>query len=350
VNIHEKYIYRCIDLSKNGLGKTYPNPMVGSVIVANDKIIGEGWHEKAGGPHAEVNAINSVKDKSLLKEATIYVNLEPCSHFGKTPPCANLIIENGLKKVVIGVIDPNSKVSGRGVSHLKNNGCSVVVGVLENVCLKLNKRFFVFHNKKRPFIILKWAETKDGFIDKIRTEDSNRAPNWISNKYSQQFVHKMRATEQAILVGTTTALNDNPSLRVIGWKGSNPLRLVLDRTLKIPSDYQLMQDIEKTIVFTEQHESKSFNSNVELVQIDFNRNMPLQICEFLYKREIQSVIVEGGARTLQSFMDANLWDEAYVFIGDKRFGEGLKSPKIKNNPVKTLKKSKDLLKIYENEF
>ena len=350
MNIHEKYIYRCIELSKNGLGKTYPNPLVGSVIVVNDKIIGEGWHEKAGGPHAEVNAINSVKDKSLLKEATIYVNLEPCSHYGKTPPCANLIIESGLKKVVIGVIDSNSKVSGRGVAHLKNNGCSVVVGVLENVCLKLNKRFFVFHNKKRPFIILKWAETKDGFIDKIRNEDSNRAPNWISNKYSQQFVHKMRATEQAILVGTTTALNDNPSLRVIGWKGSNPLRLVLDRTLKIPSDYQLMQGIEKTIVFTEQNESQSFNSNVELVEIDFSKNMPLQICEFLYKREIQSVIIEGGAQTLQSFMDAHLWDEAYVFIGDKRFGKGLKSPKMKNNPIKTLKKSNDLLKIYKNDF
>ena len=350
MNIHEKYIYRCIELSKNGLGKTYPNPLVGSVIVVNDKIIGEGWHEKAGGPHAEVNAINSVKDKSLLKEATIYVNLEPCSHYGKTPPCANLIIESGLKKVVIGVIDSNSKVSGRGVAHLKNNGCSVVVGVLENVCLKLNKRFFVFHNKKRPFIILKWAETIDGFIDKIRTEDSNRAPNWISNKYSQQFAHKMRATEQAILVGTTTALNDNPSLRVIGWKGSNPLRLVLDRTLKIPSDYQLMQGIEKTIVFTEKNDSKNFNSIVELVEIDFNGNIPLQICEFLYKREIQSVIIEGGAQTLQSFIDVNLWDEANVFIGDKRFGKGLKSPKMKNNPIKTLKKSNDLLKIYKNDF
>ena len=350
MNIHEKYIYRCIDLSKNGLGKTYPNPLVGSVIVANNKIIGEGWHKMAGGPHAEVNAINSVKDKSLLKEATIYVNLEPCSHYGRTPPCANLIVQSGLKSVVIGVIDPNSKVSGRGVAHLKNNGCSVVVGVLENACLKLNKRFFTFHNIKRPFIILKWAETKDGFIDKIRNEDSNTAPNWISNKYSQQFVHKMRATEQAILVGTTTALNDNPSLNVIGWKGSNPLRLVLDRTLKIPSDCHLMQGVEKTIVFTEQNESKSLNNNVQLVEIDFNKNIPLQICEVLYKREIQSVIVEGGARTLQSFIDANLWDEAYVFIGNKRFGEGLKSPKIKNKPIETLKKSKDLLKIYENDF
>ncbi len=350
MNIHEKYIYRCIELAKNGLGATYPNPLVGSVIVVNDKIIGEGWHIKAGEAHAEVNAINSVKDKSLLKDATIYVNLEPCSHYGKTPPCANLIVESGLTNVVIGVIDTNRKVSGKGVSYLRNNGCNVIVGVLEAACLNLNKRFFTFHNKKRPFIVLKWAETSDGFIDIIRNDESNDSPNWISNKYSQQLAHKMRAMEQAILVGTTTALNDNPSLNVRSWKGSNPVKCVLDRKLKIPSDHNLMQGTEKTIVFTERNYSASYNENVELVEIDFNGNVPGQICKILYNQEIQSVIIEGGTETLQSFIDVNLWDEAYVFVGKLLFENGLKSPDIRRKPTKILRKSKDTLKIYLNDF
>jgi diaminohydroxyphosphoribosylaminopyrimidine deaminase/5-amino-6-(5-phosphoribosylamino)uracil reductase len=251
VKLHEKYIKRCIQLAKNGLGTTYPNPMVGCVIVLNDVIIGEGWHKKAGAPHAEVNAIESVKEKSLLKEATIYVSLEPCSHFGKTPPCANLIVEKGIKNVVIGIVDSNSKVSGKGVKHLKDNGCKVIVGVLEEECFGLNKRFFTFHNKKRPFIILKWAETKDGFIDKNRSEADDNSPNWISNQYSQQYVHKMRAEEQAILVGTNTALNDNPSLNVRSWVGENPIRVVLDSVSKIPANYNLLNGETKTIVFSE---------------------------------------------------------------------------------------------------
>ena len=262
MNIHEKYIKRCIDLAKNGLGKTYPNPMVGSVIVLNDVIIGEGWHKKAGEPHAEVNAINSVEDTSLLKKTTIYVSLEPCSHFGKTPPCANLIVTSEIKNVVIGIIDSNSKVSGAGVKYLKDNGCNVIVGVLEDKCKDLNKRFFTFHTKKRPYIILKWAETSDGFIDKLRDLTSENSPNWISNTYSQQLVHKMRAEEQSILVGTTTALNDNPSLTTRSWCGNNPVRIVLDRTLKIPSNYNLFDGTVKTIVLTENSSSVSFQNNV----------------------------------------------------------------------------------------
>lgn len=348
VNIHEKYINRCIELAKNGLGFTYPNPLVGSVIVLSDKIIGEGWHKKAGEPHAEVNAINSVKDKSLLKYATIYVNLEPCSHYGKTPPCANLIVENGIKKVVIGSVDPNSKVSGKGIFHLQNNGCEVIVGVLEQECLKLNKRFFTFHNKKRPFIILKWAETQDGFIDKLRDENSENSPNWISNSYSQQLAHKMRAEEQAILVGTNTALNDNPKLNARNWFGLDPIRIVLDKSLKIPFHYNLYDASVKTIVLTEKAPDKSISENTYFEQINFSKNLGEQICAILYHHEIQSVIIEGGAQTLQTFIDENLWDEAYVFVGNTKFGNGLKAPELKKAPNEIRKISEDVLKIYEN--
>jgi diaminohydroxyphosphoribosylaminopyrimidine deaminase/5-amino-6-(5-phosphoribosylamino)uracil reductase len=347
VNLHEKYIKRCIDLAKNGLGTTYPNPLVGSVIVLNNVIIGEGWHKKAGEPHAEVHAINSVKDLSLLKEATIYVSLEPCSHFGKTPPCANLIVASGIKNVVIGIVDTNSKVSGRGVQYLNDNGCNVIVGVLEEECYKLNKRFFTFHTKKRPFIVLKWAETKDGFIDKIRDTTSDNTPNWISNEYSQQYVHKMRAEEQAILVGTNTALNDNPTLNVRTWTGNNPIRIVLDRTSKIPTNYNLLSDGIKTIVFSEVKGTADSYGNVIFERIKFNKNIPKQICKFLYKYEIQSVIIEGGKRTLQSFIDANLWDEAYIFIGNVFFKEGLLAPKLLNKPVEIKNIFEDTLKVYK---
>ncbi|MCF6167823.1 bifunctional diaminohydroxyphosphoribosylaminopyrimidine deaminase/5-amino-6-(5-phosphoribosylamino)uracil reductase RibD [Lutibacter sp.] len=347
MNIHEKYINRCIELAKNGIGATYPNPMVGSVIVLNDTIIGEGWHRKSGEPHAEVNAINAVKDKTQLKEATIYVNLEPCSHYGKTPPCANLIVEKGIKNIVIGSIDSNSKVSGKGVEHLENNGCNVIVGVLEKECKELNKRFFTFHNKKRPFIILKWAETKDGFIDKIRNKASENTPNWISNQYSQQLVHKMRAENEAVLVGTTTALNDNPNLNVRSWSGKNPVRVVIDRTLKIPLNYNLFKGSVKTILFTEIQ--KKNMADIFYEKIDFTSNVSQQICDVLYAHEIQSVIIEGGAKTLQSFIDKNLWDEAFVFIGEVVFKKGLKAPKLEKVPTEIKKISTDTLKVYNNK-
>ncbi len=345
MKLHEKYIKRCIQLAKNGFGTTYPNPMVGSVIVLNDVIIGEGWHKKAGEPHAEVHAINSVKDKSLLKNATIYVSLEPCSHFGKTPPCANLIVANGIKNVVIGIVDSNSKVCGRGVQYLKNNGCNVIVGVLEDECYKLNRRFFTFHTKKRPFIILKWAVTKDGFIDILRDDTSEISPNWISNTYSQQYVHKMRAEEQAILVGTTTALNDNPTLNVRTWTGNNPVRIVIDRILKIPKDYNILNDVIKTIVFSELKPVNNSYKNVTFEYINFNKNVPEQICEILYRYEIQSVIIEGGKQTLQSFIDANLWDEAFIFEGKTTFGKGLEAPKLNAKLIKSKKFLDDVLSI-----
>ncbi|WP_457618597.1 bifunctional diaminohydroxyphosphoribosylaminopyrimidine deaminase/5-amino-6-(5-phosphoribosylamino)uracil reductase RibD [Lutibacter sp.] len=349
MNIHEKYIKRCIELAKNGLGATYPNPMVGSVIVLNDIIIGEGWHRKSGESHAEVNAINSVKDKTLLKNATIYVNLEPCSHYGKTPPCANLIVEEGIKNVVIGSIDSNSKVSGKGVEHLKKHGCNVIVGVLENECKNLNRRFFTFHTKKRPFIILKWAETANGFFDKLRNEATENVPNWISNQYSQQLVHKMRAENEAVLVGTRTALNDNPSLNVRNWGGKNPVRVIIDRTLKIPLNCNLFKGSSKIIVFTEENPKKRIDKHVFFEKIDFSEDIPNQICDVLYTHEIQSVIIEGGAKTLQSFINKNLWDEAFVFIGDVIFKDGLKSPKLEKVPTEIKKISTDTLKVYNNE-
>ena len=348
MNIHEKYINRCIELAKNGIGATYPNPMVGSVIVLNDVIIGEGWHKKAGESHAEVNAINSVKDKTLLKNATIYVNLEPCSHYGKTPPCANLIVEKGIENVVIGIIDTNSKVSGKGVEHLKKNGCNVIVGVLENECKNLNKRFFTFHNKQRPYVILKWAETADGFFDKLRNEVDENLPNWISNQYSQQLVHKMRAENGAVLVGTTTALNDNPSLNVRSWGGDNPVRVVIDRVLKIPLNYNLFKGGSKIIVFTEECPKKRIDKNIFFEKIDFSEDISKQICDVLYTHEIQSVIIEGGAKTLQSFINKNLWDEAFVFRGEVVFKEGLKAPKLKGKLIEIRPIIKDALCVYKN--
>jgi len=329
------------------MGTTYPNPMVGSVIVVDDVIIGEGWHRKAGESHAEVYAINSVKDKSLLKDATIYVSLEPCSHFGKTPPCSNLIVNSGIKNVIIGSIDSNSLVSGKGVEYLKSHGCNVVVGVIKNECKELNKRFFTFHNNKRPFIILKWAETADGFIDKLRDSNSDKSPNWISNNYSQQLVHKMRAQEQAILVGTKTVLNDNPSLTARNWQGINPIRIVLDRKLKIPNNFNVMNGEVKTIVFTEK-KTKSLPKNLIFEEIDFSKNVPNQICEKLFEYEIQSFIIEGGAQTLQSFIDANLWDEAYVFKGDTIFEKGLKAPELEKVPFKINKVVNDTLFQFKN--
>jgi diaminohydroxyphosphoribosylaminopyrimidine deaminase/5-amino-6-(5-phosphoribosylamino)uracil reductase len=326
VNIHEKYIIRCIELAKNGIGITYPNPMVGSVVVLDDKIIGEGWHKRAGEAHAEVNAIHSVGDKSQLKKATIYINLEPCSHYGKTPPCCNLIVESGIKKVVIGVLDSNSKVKDKGIAFLENAGCEVIVGVLEPECVELNKRFFRFHRNKRPYVVLKWAQTQDGFIDKVRDKNDEKSPNWISNQYSQQLAHKLRAQEQSILVGTTTALNDNPKLGVRTWEGSDPIRIVLDRSLKIPEYYNLYDLSQETMLITETDDYINNRENLRFEKIDFNKNVPEQICKVLFKNQIQSVIVEGGRQTIQGFIHAGLWDEAQVFLGSAVFGKGLQAP------------------------
>ncbi|AOW21949.1 bifunctional diaminohydroxyphosphoribosylaminopyrimidine deaminase/5-amino-6-(5-phosphoribosylamino)uracil reductase RibD [Urechidicola croceus] len=343
---HEKYISRCIQLSKSGLGTTRPNPMVGCVVVHDDTIIGEGFTSPYGGNHAEVNAIESVENKELLVNSIIYVSLEPCSHFGKTPPCAHLIVKSKIPKVVIGVIDDNELVGGKGVQYLKDNGCEVVVGVLEDECKEVNKRFFTYHNKKRPYIILKWAESKDGFIDEIRKEDAEKKPTWISNGYSQQLVHKWRSEEHAILVGTNTVITDNPKLNVRKWVGQDPVRVVLDNSMRIPHDFHVFDGSIKTIVFTS---SKSHfedeKENVVLKYIDYTKSVPNQICKVLYENNIQSMIVEGGAQTLLGFLNEDLWDEARIFVGDKVFGEGLSAPNIEGVLCDFQKVGSDIIKI-----
>ena len=337
---------RCLLLAKKGLGSTRSNPMVGCVIVHNNVIIGEGYTSAYGGNHAEVNAINSVKEKELLKKATLYVSLEPCSHHGKTPPCADLIVAHKINKVIVGTIDDNSLVRGKGVEHLENNGCLVTVGILEKECTDINKRFFTFHNKKRPYIILKWAETRDGFIDMLRENRSEKNPNWISNKVSQQLVHKWRGEEQSILVGTNTVINDNPRLNVRKWVGKNPVRLILDNSLRIPHDFHVFDGSVKTIVFTSSRAMfAKVKENVILEYIDYSKSIPKQICDKLYECDIQSVIIEGGAQILQSFIYDELWDAARIFIGNTNFGEGLKAPKIEGEITSILNVDTDMLKL-----
>ena len=345
MNNHEDYIARCIELAKNGFGTTYPNPMVGSVIVYNGEIIGEGWHQKAGEPHAEVNAIRSVKDPSLLDKATIYVSLEPCSHFGKTPPCCDLIIKNKIPNVVIGTVDSNIKVAGNGIKRLQEAGANVIVGVLEKECYELNQRFFTFHEKKRPYIILKWAETQDGFIAPLQKEEQK--PVWITNLNSRQLVHKWRTEEQAILVGTQTVIDDNPQLNARDWVGNNPIRVVIDQNNRIPKTAHVFDNQIKTIVFSNKKSTPSLKNTIFEV-IDFQQNIAQQIVDKLFQNQIQSVIIEGGAQTLQTFIDADLWDEARVFIGNCTFEKGVKAPILNTSPFKKEKIGTDELLIIRN--
>lgn len=349
MNIHEKYIKRCIELAENGFGTTYPNPMVGSVIVYDDKIIGEGWHRKAGEPHAEVNAIRSVKDKSLLKKATIYVSLEPCSHFGKTPPCCDLIIEHKIPNVVVGTVDPNEKVAGNGIKKLIASGANVVVGVLQKECNELNKRFFTFHQQKRPYIILKWAESQDGFLSPEKEINQDRKPIWITNQYSRQLVHKWRSEEQAILVGTKTVIDDNPKLNVRDWAGNNPVRVVLDQNNRISKDSFIFDNSVKTIIFTKS-EINFPAENTTFERIDFNENMIPSILSVLHQNQIQSIIIEGGLQTLQSFIDQNIWDEARIFVGKTIFENGTKAPILqKKNVTKTYIQNDELINVRNHD-
>ena len=331
---HEIHIKRCIEIAKHGLGSTRPNPMVGCVIVYKSEIIGEGFTSAYGGNHAEVNAINSVKDKSLLNQATIYVTLEPCSHYGKTPPCSDLIIKHQIPNVVIGSLDDNPQVAGKGIEKLKNAGCKVLVGVLEKECKEHHKRFFTFHNKNRPYIILKWAETANGFIAP-KTKDQ-RKPVWITNEYSRQLVHKWRSEEQAILVGANTVLQDNPSLTVRDWTGENPIRIVIDKENKLSKDFKVFNTEAKTII-------------ISIENINFNKNIAQQICGILFKNNINSVIIEGGAKTLQTFIAENLWDEARIFIGNIQFQNGVKAPRFSGTLISEDTLLNDVLKIYTND-
>ena len=336
-----------MQIAKNGIGTTRPNPSVGAVIVYQNKIIGEGFTSPHGENHAEVNAINAVENKSLLKEATIFVTLEPCSHFGKTPPCADLIVKHQLKQVVIGCLDSNSLVAGKGVSHLENAGINVIVGVLETECRMHHKRFFTVQENKRPYIILKWAETKDGFVAPIAKNEIK--PIFISNTYSQQLVHKLRSAEHAILVGTKTVLADNPKLNIRSWSGENPIRVVLDNTLRIPKNSNIFDGSTKTIIITSAKDKNIVSSkNLIFEEIDFSKNIAKQVCEVLSKYQIQSLIVEGGTQTLQTFIDEKLWDEAMVFVGNTSFVKGVKSPIITKEFKEEFIES-DVLKRYTND-
>lgn len=323
----EKYMRRCLELASQALGDTYPNPMVGAVLVHKGKIIGEGYHHEAGKPHAEINAINSVNDRSLLNESTLYVNLEPCSHYGKTPPCTDAIIRYRIPHVVLGTADPDARVNGSGIRHLREAGCQVESGVLEEECRHLNRRFFTWHSMHRPWIILKWAQTRDGFIDRLRTS-SSEPPQWITDEVCRMLVHKWRTEEQAILVGTKTALLDNPQLNARLWPGRQPLRLVIDRHLSIPLHLNLFNGNQETWVFTAQADGKKYpHDNIRLVETGFT-NLPAAVLSELYLHGIQSLIIEGGTKTIQSFVEADLWDEARIFTGDVRFGTGVHAPVI----------------------
>lgn len=317
----EKYIRRCIQLAQNGLCTTAPNPMVGAVIVYNDRIIGEGYHIRSGEGHAEVNAIRSVKDESLFSKATIYVSLEPCSHHGKTPPCADLIISKRIPRVVIGCVDPFPLVAGRGIRKLQEAGISVTVGVLEQECKELIRRFTTYNLKKRPYITLKWAESADGFIDIIRQDGK---PVILSTPLTALHAHKLRAENQAILVGRKTALLDNPSLSTRHWYGTDPLRLVIDKDLSLPSNLHLFDGSLPTVVFTSRQKESS--NNLEYKTLDFNRDILPQIIQVLYEKKIQTLLVEGGSQLLQSFLTSGLWDEAYVEHSHTLLKKGVAAP------------------------
>ncbi len=338
---------RCIEIAQNGLGTTAPNPMVGAVIVYNGKIIGAGYTSPYGGPHAEVNAIKSVADASLLREATLYVTLEPCAHFGKTPPCADLIVQHQIPKVVIGLLDPHHKVAGKGIERLKDSGCEVITGVLEEECREHHKRFLTFHEKKRPFIILKWAETSDGFIaPETGKRNENPEPFWITNSHSRQLVHQWRAEEQAILVGTQTVIDDNPKLDVRHWKGKNPLRILFDRELRIPNWSHVLDGSSPTMVLTEVKDASKYKQGIDYKILDFSNALAKQVCQVLFEQNIASLIIEGGAKTLQTFIAANLWDEARIITGNSVFQNGIKAPTIKGEILSKNKIEGDMLKIY----
>lgn len=344
---HEKYMQRCIELAELGMGNVSPNPMVGAVVVLNDRIIGEGYHRQYGQAHAEVNAINQVIEKfpnaaDLLKQATIYVSLEPCAHYGKTPPCAGLIIKQQITKVIVGCRDPFSQVDGKGIEKLRAAGIEVITGVLEKECQWLNRRFFTKVQKHRPYIILKWAQTADGYF-----APDDQSQFWITGNESKRLVHQWRAEEDAILVGKNTAMIDNPQLNVRYVEGRAPKRVVIDTRLELSVDLNIFDQSVETLIFNEiKTDIKGKNKYIALE--DFDRYVPHYILYQLYLQDIQSVIIEGGAKTLNSFIEADLWDEARIFTGEKSLGKGIKAPVLNGNTGGEYTVGKDSLKILVN--
>ncbi len=322
--LHEHYMRRCLDLASRAIGNTGSNPMVGCVIVESGKIIGEGFHRAFREAHAEVNAIESVKNRKLLKSSTLYVNLEPCSHYGKTPPCADLIIKSGIPHVVIGMKDPNSLVGGKGIERMKKAACIVESGLLEEECMFLNRRFISYHEKRRPYIILKWARSADGFIDIDRTGKEKRGPNWISGPRERMLVHKWRSQEQAILVGTNTAAIDDPTLNVRYWPGRSPIRMVIDRDLRLNKDLKIFDGSVPTVVFnnTETREE----ANTRYFKLKDRGNPWPSVLDYMYEQELISLFVEGGAAIINSLLEYGLWDEARIFTSRHALGSGIKAP------------------------
>ncbi|HPR31422.1 MAG TPA: bifunctional diaminohydroxyphosphoribosylaminopyrimidine deaminase/5-amino-6-(5-phosphoribosylamino)uracil reductase RibD [Prolixibacteraceae bacterium] len=340
-----KYMQRCLDLAKLGEGHTAPNPMVGCVIVHDGKVIGEGFHRQCGGPHAEVHALRSVADPNLLARSTLYVNLEPCAHYGKTPPCSDLIVAKKIPRVVIGTIDPFSEVAGKGIEKLRQAGCEVFLGMLHKECRELNRRFFAFHEKNRPYIILKWAQTQDGFIDQDPEKRPTGKPVWITDEVARVVVHRQRACEGAIFIGTETALKDNPSLTLREWYGRQPLRIVADRVNRLPDSLTLFDGAAPTRVLGEETMGGHPHSSIIPSQSD---NRIDDLLRFLHGQSIQSLIVEGGAITLQDFIDRDLWDEAHVYTGKITFGSGIRAPRFKESNPLTEQFPRCVLHVYRN--
>lgn len=320
------YMRRCLELAVNGAGYVAPNPLVGAVIVHDEKVIGEGYHQRYGEKHAEANAIDSVQDKSLLSQSTIYVSLEPCSHQGKQPPCCDLIIRHGIPKVAVATEDPNSLVFGRGIKRLRDAGVDVQIGLLKDEAQEQNRRFFTVQIKKRPYVILKWAQSFDGFIDKKR--DSNIPPVWLTGTLGQLLVHRWRTEEPAIMVGANTVIRDNPQLTSRRWIGKNPLRVVFDRKLSLAKNASIFNNKASTLVLTyaEKFEAGDYLPSVEIQPIDSAEGVEEQVLRELYKRNIQSILVEGGSHLLSQFITKGLWDEARIFTANKELREGLKAP------------------------
>ena len=340
--IDEFYMKRCLFLAKKGIGYTSPNPLVGCVIVHKNKIIGEGWHQSYGTCHAEVNAIKSVRDSSVLNESTMYVNLEPCNHYGKTPPCSDLIIKHQIPRIIIGVKDPNKKVNGNGLEKLKKSGCKIKTNILKKDCINLNKRFFTFHVKKRPYVILKWARSIDGYIAPLNKTKSANKIFWISNPLSIQRAHKLRSSEDGIIVGVNTILNDDPNLTLRKWNGNHPKRYIIDPNLRLPKIAKVLNDRYPLKIL---NSSKNIKKNKkEWIKCDFNKTS--NILKILYNENIQSILIEGGSKTIQFFVDENLWDEAQVFTGKKKLKNGIKEPVINIKESYCKKIGDDKLSFY----
>lgn len=325
MELQEYFMKRCLDLAIIGLGKVSPNPMVGAVLEYDGRIIGEGYHQFYGGPHAEVSAIANVsnENQALIPKATLYVNLEPCAHFGKTPPCSDLILKSGIKKVVIGMVDPFLQVAGKGIEKLRAHGCEVITGVLEDNCRFLNRRFLTSVEKGRPYILLKWAETSDGYM--ARKDGSSK---WISDEYSRTMVHQWRAQEDAVMVGANTALLDDPKLNVRDWTGRNPVRIVVDWNYSLPDNLNVFDGSLKTFVFYKKSQSTRTIPGVEAKAINEGPDMILEMMTQLIQSDIQSVMIEGGAKLFNQFFKNNLWDEIRVFRAPVCFNEGIKAPDV----------------------